>query len=149
MRKYNNLGFTGTRKGITKAQFDQLSFLLGYLRPLYARHGGAIGADAEFHEMCLMQRISIDIFPSTMASQVADLHGYNKIYRPAPPLSRNKVIVQYSDYMIAVSGTAHEVQRSGTWATIRYTKRMQQPIITIFPSGHCHYSHCKLIDLNQ
>lgn len=56
--------------------------------------------------------------------------------RPAfPYLDRDKHIVAESTVMIATPGTQKEVVRSGTWATIRYTRAAKKPLYIIFPDG--------------
>jgi hypothetical protein len=44
---------------------------------------------------------------------------------PKSYLERNRDIVDASDTMIAFPSTKHEVQRSGTWYTIKYAKKQK------------------------
>ena len=54
---------------------------------------------------------------------------------PLPYLERNHVIVNRSDIMVATPGQMEEQLRSGTWATIRYTRKQLKPLVIIWPDG--------------
>lgn len=71
------------------------------------------------------------------ASEIAVSLGYHESRFPAgdKPLVRNRLIVDGSILMFATPHQNREVLRSGTWATIRYTNRMNVPGITIWPNG--------------
>lgn len=56
--------------------------------------------------------------------------------RPAkPPLIRNHDIVNNVELMIACPFETTEQLRSGTWATIRYTRKQKKHLIIIWPDG--------------
>jgi len=56
---------------------------------------------------------------------------------PKEPLARNRDIVNMSDILIAAPGEKAEVLRSGTWATIRYARKMSRKLLVIYPKGSC------------
>lgn len=51
-----------------------------------------------------------------------------------PPLIRNRDIVNAGELLIATPKLDVEEQRSGTWAAIRYARKIGKPIILIYPS---------------
>ncbi|KKM09958.1 hypothetical protein LCGC14_1722330, partial [marine sediment metagenome] len=54
------------------------------------------------------------------------------IMEPAHPLARNKLMVARADFLIATPKTMKEVMRgSGTWATIRYARKADIPILLL------------------
>ena len=57
------------------------------------------------------------------------------VHTPKDYLERNHDIVDETDMLIATPGEEQEVQRSGTWATIRYARKQKRTILTIYPSG--------------
>jgi len=135
---FRSVGFTGTRAGMTRAQRDKVKTLLELGYPLEAHHGACIGADAEFHALAGDIKLRRIIHPPIIRTQqmgMADLTSNDKVLPTAEYIERNHAIVDQSDYVIATPGTAHEVRRSGTWATIRYAKAQRKPLVVIFPDG--------------
>lgn len=117
-----SVGFTGTRAGMTEAQMETLRKYLVMFRAQYGpefRHGVARGSDLQ-------------------AEALAIVIGYipERFHAGDDPLARNRVIVDGSDIMFATPQQHNEIQRSGTWATIRYTNRIARPGITIWPDGN-------------
>ena len=128
------IGFTGTRKGMSKHQEVVVKLFFALLHPTSAVHGDCIGADSEFHNIALDLQVPIYIFPSNLATR-AHCSGYAMIYPPQPALTRNKSIVNMSNLMLACPHTEQEVLRSGTWATIRYARKVNKEYYIIYPSG--------------
>lgn len=54
---------------------------------------------------------------------------------PLPYLARNHKIVDAVQEMLACPGEVMEQLRSGTWATIRYARRVGKPVHVILPDG--------------
>lgn len=110
------IGFTGTRKGMTEAQKDQLSLMLAVFvsHANEFHHGDAVGADRE-------------------AVGLAQQYGFTCVAHPAgaDPLVRNREIVAASSVLIAAPETDKEQQRSGTWATCRYARAYQIPVVML------------------
>jgi hypothetical protein len=120
---------------MTKEQHAAVIEILRLERPSLVRHGDAIGADSDFHKIAQNLGIPIVIHPSTLIEQRAFSKGAIKEFAPLPPLERNRIIVDSSDFIIAAPGETHEVLRSGTWATIRYAKRRGKKLYIIYPNG--------------
>ena len=129
------LGFTGTRKGLSLYQVNQLKLLLAELKPTRCIHGDCVGADAMFHDLVreCCPTADILIWPSDLETQRAFKKG-DIVQLPAPPLTRNHMIVIDSDHMIACPGGTVEVLRSGTWSTIRDAKKWKKKLSIIYPS---------------
>ncbi len=81
-----------------------------------------MGADTEFHQIALDQKIPIMIRPCTLSNQRGEYPGSWIIHDAEPPLVRNHKIVDGCDFLIAAPH-GPEILRSGTWATIRYARK--------------------------
>lgn len=135
------IGFTGTRQGMTDAQYDAFEILT---RELYSdlsvkefHHGGCIGADKEAHESVdSIGGVFMHIHPCNLwRQQATDIQGDFE-YEELPPLKRNHVIVDSVELMIATPSGFDELFRgSGTWATIRQARRTKTPLHIIYPDG--------------
>jgi predicted Rossmann fold nucleotide-binding protein DprA/Smf involved in DNA uptake len=128
------IGFTGTRRGMNEIQTTNLDKLL-HQHKFSSRwfiHGGAVGADTQAHNIAKRFGYKIKIFPchSTSLSLFAD-----EMAPVMPPLSRNRLLVLDCDLLVATPFEDEEVLRSGTWATIRFARRVKRKIILLFPSG--------------
>lgn len=129
------MGFTGTRKGMTDGQKTTFSKLLNELKPTHFVHGDCIGADADAHDAAIKAGVSVRIRPSTLTKQRAYVEGYDVEFPPKPPLERNKDIVNDANIMVACPSGYEEELRSGTWSTIRYSRRLNKPLIIVWPDG--------------
>jgi hypothetical protein len=98
-----------------------------------AVHGGAIGADAEFDAVMKERGIERLVLPSNLPNQQMSGHGDIEL-KPQDPLVRNRAIVDACDFLIAAP-EGPEVQRSGTWATIRYARKQGKQVTLIRPNG--------------
>jgi hypothetical protein len=131
-------GFTGTREGLTSFQRGNLLGLLSQLRPRVLHHGDCVGADVEAHLLCVALRVKVRIHPpaddglrafcSFMGS------GVEFIYDAKPFLLRNWDIAEESDYLVACP-QGPDTLRSGTWATVRYARRLGRPVFVLHPDG--------------
>jgi hypothetical protein len=114
---------------MAERQRSELERLLREMTPAELHHGGCLGADAEAHGLALDLGVpSIIVHPSTIPELTAELRRdgertFVTVLEPRKPLKRNRDIVRAVDILIAAPATAHEVERSGTWATIRFARR--------------------------
>jgi hypothetical protein len=135
-------GFTGTRDGMNNKQKEQIEKLLqndvNKGKKITVIHGDCVGADEDFHNICqsISEDIIIRIYP-----------GYNKfenennklranckgdyIAKSRPYLDRNRDIVNDCDILIGCPKSNVEEQRSGTWYTIRYARKIEKQSIVI------------------
>lgn len=137
------IGFTGTRKSMTKKQKSIVSYHL-WVHTCHisgeAHHGDYIGADAEFHRMAM--RLGLKVFkhpaiagiPHPRSDQRAYCEGGTEL-EAKDALVRNRDIVDAVDIMIAAPAQRWDVLRSGTWMTIRYAKRIGKQLVIVYPDG--------------
>ena len=131
-----NYGFTGTRAGMTERQQHGLDLILCDHSTTTAsfQHGGCHGADAEAHKIAAPHAARC-VHPGdkdqhrgwSMRSDYAVLRAWK------PYLERNHTIVDICDVLIAAPKTPTEELRSGTWATIRYARKIGRPVIILDP----------------
>lgn len=133
------VGFTGTRSGMSHAQrlavLDALHGLIQIhgLANVKVIHGDCIGADEHFDFIAAQLGIQREIYPCTIEHMRAhcEREGAVCLRLPIAPLKRNEEIVKAVDIMFATPYSPVEEQRSGTWFTIRYARKMNKPL-TIF-----------------
>lgn len=130
------VGFTGTRKGMTRKQYAAVADLLESLHPYQAHHGDCVGADADFHDIVreVIVGADIHIHPPTDDKYRAFKEG-DVVYDPLPYLKRDEKIVEKAHIMIATPEGLLERKRSGTWTTVRYTRDAEKPLYIVFPEG--------------
>lgn len=144
MENQINLGFTGTREGMSPQQLGALGQWLGVYLPDIAEfhHGDCIGADMQAHDIVdALKRsrfsgIAIHSHPGNIKPMQA-MSKADVVYQPKPPLERNRDIVAASDRMFAAP--LNESGRGGTWMTIRWAQSHGTHITIILPDG----SHLK------
>lgn len=144
-----DIGFTGTHKGMTQAQkFTVRSLLAAYKVSSHSqgitakfRHGLCVGSDDQAAAIAKEIGYYVIAFPGFPAKDPSDLSNRgiftdNDEVMPAGEfLYRDKLIVNPSDIMIATPAQPYEIQRSGTWATVRYADQKQVPIFLVQPDG--------------
>lgn len=141
------LGFTGTRQRMTPAQRAALPSVIAVL-PQRVLHGGAIGADTEFHDFIMTQPlpcgVAIEIYPADEERQrfwVAQSHdvfysGRDFLVHPVyDPLKRDGIIAYRCNALLAAPISMNEERRSGTWSTIRRARKFGRPITLLLPDG--------------
>lgn len=138
-----HVGFTGTQVGMTSAQgLSVKNVLFGLQRSFWAHHGDCVGADAQFHVICR----SFQLLCAGITGHIPDDDSkrafcqFDSVMPARPYLVRNKDIVVVSDVMVA---TPRQVEEqfigSGTWFTIRCTRRRSKPLALVLPSGEVQY----------
>lgn len=128
-----SVGFTGTQNGMSDQQKIALKqFLEEYCNEFH--HGDCIGADEEAHQIALMIGIPrIVIHPPIHVSKRAYCyHKYSHEHSfvvqlpPKDYLDRNHDIVNDTMGLIAAPKSDQEELRSGTWATVRYSRKQMR-----------------------
>ena len=133
------IGFTGARNGITPIQqrigMKILNDIWNKETIDEAHHGDCLGADAWFHSIIsvFFEQTKVVIHPPDRKKHRAFCKGGSR--EPKPYLTRNHDIVDETDTLLAMSGTDDEIMRSGTWATIRYARKVGKSIVIVFPDG--------------
>ena len=129
------VGFTGSRLGMTHRQIAEVIERLKKYEPDYVRHGDCLGADAQFHDLCLAysKHCKIIIHPPINTTMRAFCKGAYAITEPKSYLKRNKDIVTGSHILIACPAEKTESLNGGTWTTVRYARAGSTAVTIIFP----------------
>ncbi|TWU06515.1 hypothetical protein [Stieleria varia] len=129
------IGFTGSRNGMTEQQRTRFRQLLNQTCASEAHHGDCVGADADFHAICVELGVAVVVHPPSNSKSRAICSPVSERRPPLPYLQRNQTIVRSTVALIAaVSGP--ERVRSGTWATIRFARTLRRPIFLVDAAGH-------------
>jgi hypothetical protein len=134
------VGITATQQGMTIAQQDIFEIALtGALRDGMNEfhHGDCIGGDAQAHDIARRinpEIMTIVVHPPEDPSKRAWRRG-DVVLPEKPYLDRNHDIVDQVDRLFAAPRSYKEQPRSGTWATIRYARKIGRYIAIIWPDG--------------
>ena len=138
-----NVGFSGTRSGLTQEQrmafIDILNDSNLYIDEFH--HGDCVEADETAFNM--VKRLSpwtnLIAHPGCNKDGESPQRAYTKsdvILKTKPYLRRNVDIIKASGLVIACPGQAHEMKRgSGTWQVIRECRNRGKKCIIIYPDG--------------
>ena len=132
------IGFTGTQQGMTAHQKARLVSVLTWLWPdsdetvWQFHHGDCVGADFEAASIAKQLGFWIVAWPPEITTKRAYFASHD-IHDAAPYLQRNHDIVDATERLIATPKEEEEVLRSGTWATIRYARKLKRSIDIIWP----------------
>ena len=99
-------------------------------------HGDCVGADAQFHKMCMMLEVPIIIHPPDDDRYRAFCEGALVVHPPRPYLERDHIIVDSCELLVATPKEAREpapARGQGTWSTIRYARRSEKPLRIVWP----------------
>ena len=129
------IGFTGTQEGMTAKQYHNVRGILLEEEAARAVHGGCIGADTEFHRLCIDRRMQIVVWPSNKKSKQGDWSGAFLVHPEMDPLKRNPLIVNTATIMIVAPKEMQEIVRSGTWTTYRRARWRGIPRWLVYPDG--------------
>jgi hypothetical protein len=126
-----SIGFTGSRAGLTSSQRELLTNSLQELKHtyMYFHHGDCVGADEEANDIAKKIGYYIVIHPPTNPKQRAycPISEFCTILPSKPYLKRNQEIVLASSILIAAPSSSKEQLRSGTWATVRFARKLKTP----------------------
>lgn len=128
------VGFTGTQRGMTEAQYGAMWTMLCARAPGVFHHGDCIGADEKAAYLARKAGFRVVGHPPINESKRAFFPS-DETWPAAAYLDRNKTIVNRSQEMIATPSEVEEQLRSGTWSTIRYARRVGRPLHVLLPDG--------------
>lgn len=129
------IGFTGTRRGMTKAQRSTLGVILfDQHESREFHHGDCIGADEEAHGLARAFGFRIVLHPPSDPRKRAYCEA-DTTRTPAEYLARNRCIVDECGLLVATPKQYADEVRSGTWSTVRYAQRIGRDVIVILPDG--------------
>jgi len=140
MAALTHLCVTGTQRGMTANQGATARALLRAFRSEgyeWMHNGLCVGVDEELFYAGRGQGWKIHGHPSTVEGKsVASLYGACDLLEdPAPPLDRNRAMVDASSVVLAVPGERQERLRSGTWATVRHARRTGKRVVLVYTDG--------------
>lgn len=132
-----SIGFTGTQEGMTVNQKETINYIFGHrnFNISEVHHGDCVGSDKDFHDIAQKWGFKIVLHPPIKPDKRAFCQGAEEEYPKKDYLVRNKSIVNNTDMLLATPATKDMKQRSGTWSTIRYAKKIKKRLIIIFPDG--------------
>lgn len=127
-------GFTGTSHGpLATRQLQMPRQLLWKVDVLHL--GDCIHADAQANVEALVLGIKTIGHPPIEGAKRACCE-YDGVREPKSYLVRNQdIATEGIDGLIACPGGWVEIQRSGTWATVRYARKLHRFIQIILPDG--------------
>lgn len=128
-----DIGFTGTREGMTDRQRTAFkALLIGHAGPFH--HGDCVGADEQAAGLARDAGLRIIGHPPTDGRLRAH-YPSDENFDPRPYLDRNRDIVDASRVVIAAPKEMAEAAKGGTWATIRYARKRGVALWVVLPDG--------------
>lgn len=129
-----HVGFTGTQVGVTPQQLVSLLGVMTKLRHATLHHGDCVGADNQAHVIARELGMRVVLHPPDNDVKRA-FCDFDECRLARPYLDRNRDIVNESDILVACPKEKDEQLRSGTWATIRYARRIKMPVLLVYHDG--------------
>lgn len=147
------IAVTATRSGMTPVQLEKFSYLV---RALFFAEGNnewhdgdCVGGDDQAHRVVdalKLEFIRLGMPGIKTVGHPGDTPRYyaSNVFDESWPIANNIVrnhdMVDAVEILIACPGEFEEVQRSGTWATIRYAKLVMKSgedliLLVIWPDG--------------
>lgn len=145
-----DVGFTGTKVGMTRRQYARVEQLLDQVwaenrgTRVRVHHGDCIGADHHFHTLARRFGFYVVSHPPVVIKYRAFTRA-DEEREPKPYHDRNHDIVWESDRLIATSRTNGEELRSGTWSTIRFARRHDLVPDIVFPDGSLYRDESTMV----
>lgn len=131
------ISFTGTRKGLTTIQHEMLEDMFTCTPrglDVTLHHGDCKGADAIAHDIAQALGWNVVVHPPLHDGYRAWCGGATATWQAKEYLQRNHDIVDCGHGLVACPD-GPERQRSGTWATIRYARKLGRQIFILYPDG--------------
>ena len=143
-----NVGFTGTRQGMTNEQKFELARLLGrYSQDMFEPwflHGNCIGADEEAAIIANNLQFKLWSFPCDIPDLQSKLVSH-RVELIETPLTRDRHIVRECDILIATpkeNARPSSYRGSGTWYTINHClkQNVKRRHVIIWPDGRLEHT---------
>jgi hypothetical protein len=142
--KVKSIGFTGTRNGMTAAQFDTLTRLLNAMldgRPhksVQFHHGDCIGADEQAASAAWGRNAFIVCHPPEDEKLRAFSPYIHETRERKSHLASNRDIVNECDVLIGTppyQAIIAKETKGGTAYTVNYAVKMGKPALVVYPDG--------------
>lgn len=127
------VGFTGTQYGMTKKQEESVIRLMKATQGKL-HHGVCVGADFQVHKIGRTLGYWIILHPPLKPDQMAKCDG-DEVREPKSYLDRDNELVNESEVLIGAPKEEYEINRSGTWYTIRRARKKGIPRYLVYPDG--------------
>ena len=110
-----------------------LQYLARYSKMTEFHHGDCVGADEQAHTV-VRKHFNCSIHGHIPVRTNSRAYcKFDVIYKAKPYLVRNHDIVDMVDLLLAAPYENTEVVRSGTWATVRYARKVNRELIMLRP----------------
>lgn len=133
-----SVGYSGTRLGMSPEQEHHLRIELHRCGATALHHGDCQGGDAEAHRVARDLGLWVVGHPPT-GDGLRAFCECDELREVQEYMVRNRTIVLQTQILIAAPD-GPERRFSGTWAAVRFARRMQRPWIVIMPSGEIRRS---------
>ena len=127
------VGFTGTADPTTVAQREAFHDWLQGQEPGEFHHGDCVNADADAGTIAFILGWTVVLHPPSNESKRA-FSSFHYAMPAKPYLDRNHDIVDATKILCAMPKGREEL-RSGTWATVRYARKLKRPVVFFWPNG--------------
>lgn len=129
------LAITASRNPPTVSAGRSAFALLRDLRSRFdwMNHGDCVGGDELLATYWAMIGGLLRAHDPDMDTLRAFVHSDERM-PPLPYLARNRAMVDRAQALVAAPAGPEE-QRSGTWSTIRYARRLGRPVAIVMPDG--------------
>lgn len=133
------IGFTGSHHGMTDIQKDNFReifswFWRTYLDELEFHQGQCIGADEEALEIVKSLGGVWTVSHPPISTFRQHKLSCDEVREPKGFIDRNHDIVDEVDVLLAAPRSRKEELRSGTWATVRYARKVIRPLEMVWPT---------------
>lgn len=125
------IGFTGTRNGMTQSQIVAVATLIRDYQTLH--HGDCKGSDEQAHGIAVENGLTTESHPPIKTVMRAFCKA-DVIHEQKDYIARNHDIIGATCHLIAAPAKMFE-DNSGTWATIRFARKVGKPVTVVFPDG--------------
>lgn len=139
-----DVGFTGTRHGMTEAQASYVRTLLEKFRSdifeSRFHHGNCVGADDEALDIANELDYYTIAHPTNMPALQIPVFKSHESMNYRQPLARNRDIARVADVVIAApkeTAWPKSIRGSGTWYTIEHCRKqnVKRRCIIVWPDG--------------
>lgn len=137
------LGITATRSGQTRRQKRVVVWLFKEYYWSEFHHGDCLGGDEEGFNIA--KAAGVRTFAHPPINEKFRAFTKSDVILPQKDfIERNHYIVDSVNVMIACPASRTEQFRgSGTWATIRYARKVGRPLVLVWPDGEISFERCE------
>ncbi len=127
------LGFSGTRKGMSKEQLDTVNELT-VANFSIVHIGDCVGADVDMYNIAKRNNQLTHGHPP-IDPKLRAYCDFDFIEEPKAYHVRNRDIVNACDLLIATPFEMSRQKKGGTWMTVNYAIEVGKPYVIVWPDG--------------